>query len=69
MKARDIKSVDDAERFVEGCLNDFESGVATKGETMQHFARYTGRLLEMASIKAKMKLQKILEEFIKENHG
>lgn len=34
MKAEEIKTIKDAQRFVEGCLNDFESGVSTKEETM-----------------------------------
>lgn len=48
MEAKNIKSVDDAERFIEGCLNDFESGIATKSDAMKHLADYTARIIEMA---------------------
>lgn len=33
MTLEDIKSEEDVARFIEGCLNDFESGIATKKET------------------------------------
>jgi hypothetical protein len=47
MKAEEINTLDDAERFCEGCLNDFELGISTKSETMKELARYTGRLNEL----------------------
>ena len=33
MKIEDVKTPDDVEKYIEGCLNDFEIGIATKGET------------------------------------
>lgn len=48
MKIEDIKSVDQMERFVEGCLNDFESGVSTKEETMSLLGDYTIHVIEVA---------------------
>ncbi len=34
MTAKDIKNGDDIERFILGCLNDFETGLSTKSETL-----------------------------------
>ncbi len=48
MEVENINTLDDAERFVEGCINDLEAGLAWKSETMKQFARYTGRLQELA---------------------
>lgn len=36
MKAEDVNSEDGILIFIEGCLNDFESGVSTKKETMDN---------------------------------
>lgn len=36
MKAEDLKTPDDIERYIEGCLNDFENGISTKSETTAH---------------------------------
>ncbi len=34
MKVEQIKTPEDVERYIEGCLNDFEAGISTKKETM-----------------------------------
>lgn len=34
MNVTDVKTPDDIERYVEGCLNDFEGGLSTKDETV-----------------------------------
>ena len=49
MEAKDIKTLEQAERFVEGCLNDLIEGIATKGETMKQLAEYTGRIIGLTS--------------------
>jgi hypothetical protein len=36
MKAEDANSPEGILIFIEGCLNDFESGVSTKKETMEN---------------------------------
>lgn len=48
MEAENINTLDDAERFVEGCLNDLIEGISTKGEIMNQMAKYTGRIGELA---------------------
>ena len=45
MKATEIKTLQDAERFCEGLLNDFELGIADKAETMKQLAKYTKAIL------------------------
>lgn len=34
MEVDQIRTADDVERYIEGCLNDFEAGVSTKEETL-----------------------------------
>jgi len=34
MKLENINSADDIERYVEGCINDFETGISNKDETI-----------------------------------
>lgn len=51
MEAKNIKTIDEADRFVEGCLNDLIHGLSTKSETMIQMARYTGRMCELAAQK------------------
>jgi len=36
MKATEVKSEQDILNFLEGCLNDFETGLSSKNETMQN---------------------------------
>ena len=47
MDVKKIMTLEDANRYVEGCINDFESGISTKGETMSLLGEYTGRLMEL----------------------
>ena len=47
MKAEEIKSIQDCEIFCEGVLNEFESGILDKGETMKHLRDYTWHLHKM----------------------
>jgi len=44
MKANEINTVEDMENYIEGCLNDFDLGIATKEETIKYFQEYTERL-------------------------
>jgi len=65
MKPEQIQTLSDAERYVEGCLNDFEMGISTKAETMKYFAQYTGRLNELFWTNAKKRIienPKLLED-------
>ncbi len=36
MQVTDIVSADDIERYIEGCLNDFEAGISTKEDTVTY---------------------------------
>jgi len=38
MKLTDIQSTDDVVNFIEGCLNDFESNLSSKNETIGNIA-------------------------------
>lgn len=49
MKAKDINNITDMQGFVEGCLNDFETGIATKQETLTHLKDYTFRVIEVTA--------------------
>lgn len=51
METKNIKSVDDCERYLEGVLNDFELGISTKGETMSFLIEYTLRVVEIVKEK------------------
>ena len=47
MKVKNIKTINDAQRYVEGVINDFEGGISTKEETMGYLGEYTARIVEM----------------------
>ena len=34
MEVEQIRTADDVERYIDGCLNDYEAGVSTKDETV-----------------------------------
>lgn len=48
MLTENIYTVQDAERYIEGCLNDFAEGISTKEETMKYMLDYTLRIAEIA---------------------
>ena len=48
MKAEEIKTLEQAENYCEGLLNDFESCISDKAETMKALADYTIRIAELA---------------------
>ncbi len=62
MKVEDIKTVDDMERFVEGCLNDMDAGIATKAETIRHLADYTVHIVQLVVTKQQNKQRKAKEK-------
>ena len=57
MKVEEIESLSDAQRYVEGCLNDYEAGIATKDETLGHLGKYTARIMEVFYINAKKRFK------------
>jgi hypothetical protein len=42
-----IETSREANRMVEGIINDFEAGISTKDETMGLMGNYTGRLMKL----------------------
>lgn len=57
MDVKEIMTINDANRFVEGCINDFEAGLSTKAETMSHIGKYTGRIMEIFWENAKKRIR------------
>ena len=47
MKVENIRTLDDASNYVEGCLNDYEAGISTKSETLGLLGEYTARIMEL----------------------
>ena len=52
MKVENVRNTDDIERYIEGCINDFEMGISDKSETIVHLAElvahvYIGAKKEM----------------------
>ncbi len=58
MKVEAIKTLKDANRYVEGVLNDYEGGIITKDEAMGYLGEYTGRLTELFWENAIKKIKK-----------
>lgn len=56
MLTENIYTLQDAERYIEGCLNDFAEGISTKGETMKYMLDYTLRIVEIAQTPINNKL-------------
>ena len=38
MKVENVSTGEDIERYIEGCINDFEGGISTKDETIVNLA-------------------------------
>ena len=38
MKVENVRTADDIERYIEGCINDFEMGISDKSETIVYLA-------------------------------
>ena len=49
MEVNKIRTAGDVERYIEGCLNDYEAGVSTKEETLV----YLTELVAHVYVKAK----------------
>jgi len=47
IKAKNIKTITDAQRYCEGVINDFEAGISTKEETMKYLEEYTTALMQL----------------------
>lgn len=61
MKVEEIETLSDANRFVEGVINDFEGGIIDKNETMRLLGAYTGSIMDLFLRNVK-KNPKLLEE-------
>ena len=48
MHTKDIHTLADAQRHVEGIINDFEGGISTKEETVKYLFYYTIRAMHIA---------------------
>ena len=55
MHTRDIHTLADAQRHVEGIINDFDEGISTKEQTIAYMFDYTDRVMEIAMIGVKNK--------------
>jgi len=53
MEIKDINTIADCERYIDGCLNDYEAGICKKSELKQYLFAYTLRLLELGEKTAK----------------
>ena len=49
MKLEQIRTADDVERYIDGCLNDFEAGVNTKEETLVYLAELVAHVYTKAT--------------------
>jgi hypothetical protein len=48
LKLQDIQTTDDVERYIEGCLNDFEFKIKNKDETLIELAELVGYIYKKA---------------------
>ena len=48
MKVENVKTADDLERYIEGCINDFESGLSDKDETIIAIAELVVHIYKLA---------------------
>ena len=49
MKVERIRTADDVERYIEGCLNDYEEGISTKDETVVNLAELVAHVYTKAT--------------------
>ena len=49
MKVDQIRTADDVERYIEGCLNDFEEGISEKDETVVNLAELVAHVYKKAT--------------------
>lgn len=57
MHTKDIHTLADAQRHIEGIINDFEGGISTKEQTVSLLFDYTMRVMEIAMLATKNKLK------------
>lgn len=57
MKVENIETLEEAQRYVEGCVNDYEAGLSTKEELLGYLGKYTGRLMELFWHNAKKRIK------------
>ena len=50
MKIDQIKTTADIENYIEGCLNDFETGISDKSETMTNLCELVGHVYAKAKV-------------------
>ena len=48
MKVENVKTADDIERYIEGCINDFEAGIINKVETKIAIAELVVHVYKLA---------------------
>ena len=74
MKLENVKSVSDCERYCEGLINDFQSGIIERGQFMCGLRDYTFHLHDMFLNSLKTIIEKtdmrklIIENFDKGDH-
>ena len=48
MRLENVKTADDIERYIEGCINDFEGAISDKDETIVAIAELVVYIYELA---------------------
>ena len=48
MKLENVKTADDLERYIEGCINDFEADISGKDETIVAIAELVIHVYKLA---------------------
>ena len=49
MEVDQIRTADDVEMYIEGCLNDFEEGISEKDETLVYLAELVAHVYTKAT--------------------
>ena len=49
MKVGQIRTADDVERYIEGCLNDYEEGISEKEETVVNLTELVAHVYAKAT--------------------
>lgn len=57
MKAKDIKTFTQAQQYCEGLLNDFETGISTKEESLKLLKEYTEAIHDLFFERAKREVK------------
>ena len=51
MDLENIKTTEDVKRYIDGCLNDYEAGIATKEQTAEHIGELITKVITLIKIK------------------